>query len=70
MASSASASSAGHGATYTRGAGVPAAAGEHHASWKQQLALLAGGVLWLLALLALVTHDAADAAFSTSGSAI
>ncbi len=38
------------------------------AAWKLQLLLLAGGVVWLLALLALVTHDPADAAFSTSGS--
>ena len=35
---------------------------------RAQLRLLAGGVLWLLALLALATHSAADAAFSTSGS--
>ncbi len=35
--------------------------------WRLQLALLAGGVLWLLALLALVTHDPHDAAFSTTG---
>ena len=36
-------------------------------SWRRQLSLLVGAVLWLLAVLALVTHDAADAAFSTSG---
>jgi S-DNA-T family DNA segregation ATPase FtsK/SpoIIIE len=36
-------------------------------AWRQRLWLAAGGVLWLLALLALATHDAADAAFSTSG---
>ena len=36
--------------------------------WKSQLALLVGGALWLLALLALATHSAADAGFSTSGS--
>ncbi|MEO7056366.1 MAG: DNA translocase FtsK 4TM domain-containing protein [Caldimonas sp.] len=36
--------------------------------WHSQLALLAGGVLWLLALLALATHSGSDAGFSTSGS--
>ncbi|MBP6901402.1 MAG: DNA translocase FtsK 4TM domain-containing protein [Burkholderiaceae bacterium] len=36
--------------------------------WRQQLLLLIGGAAWLLALLALVTHSAADPAFSTSGS--
>jgi DNA segregation ATPase FtsK/SpoIIIE, S-DNA-T family len=35
---------------------------------KRQLWLLAGAVLWLLGTLALVTHTAADAGFSTSGS--
>ena len=36
-------------------------------SWRAQLALLVTGVLWLLAVLALATHQAGDAAFSTSG---
>ena len=34
---------------------------------RQQLWLLVGAVLWLLAMLALVTHHAADPGFSTSG---
>ena len=34
---------------------------------RRQLWLLAGAVLWLLALLALLTHNAADPGFSTSG---
>ena len=34
---------------------------------RRQLWLLAGAVLWLLAMLALVTHHAADPSFSTSG---
>ena len=34
---------------------------------RRQLWLLAGAVLWLLAMLALVTHHSADAGFSTSG---
>ena len=38
------------------------------ASLRMQFAVVAGGVLWLLALLALATHSPADAAFSTSGS--
>lgn len=48
---------------------APAAA-PHHASWRAQLGLLVTGVLWLLAALALATHNAADSAFSTSGSAV
>ncbi len=35
---------------------------------RRQLWLLAGAVLWILAMLALLTHNPADAAFSTSGS--
>jgi len=35
--------------------------------WRQQLWLLGGGALWLIALLALLTHQAADPGFSTSG---
>ena len=37
-------------------------------TWRAQLALLAGAVVWTLALIALATHSAADAGFSTSGS--
>jgi hypothetical protein len=42
-------------------------AGGAPVAWRQRLWLAAGGVLWLLALLALATHHPADAAFSTSG---
>jgi DNA segregation ATPase FtsK/SpoIIIE, S-DNA-T family len=35
--------------------------------WRQQLLLAAGAVAWLLYLLALLTHSAADPAFTTSG---
>jgi len=35
--------------------------------WRQQLMLLGGGLLWLLMLLALATHQASDPGFSTSG---
>src|ERR1700712_4572816 len=38
------------------------------AGWRAQFGLLFTGVLWLLAGLALATHNAADPAFSTSGS--
>jgi DNA segregation ATPase FtsK/SpoIIIE, S-DNA-T family len=44
------------------------AASAHPADWRAQLRLLAAGVLWLLAVLALLTHNAGDPAFSTSGS--
>src|SRR5438105_12045481 len=67
----ASSSTAGgaYAATYTRSGATSGAAPEHHpAGWKAQLLLLAGAVAWLVALIALVTHHAADPAFSTSGS--
>jgi S-DNA-T family DNA segregation ATPase FtsK/SpoIIIE len=35
--------------------------------WRQQALLLGGGLVWLLMLLALITHQAADPGFSTSG---
>jgi S-DNA-T family DNA segregation ATPase FtsK/SpoIIIE len=53
----------------SKSAPAPAAA-PHHASWRAQLGLLVTGVLWLLAAIALATHNAADSAFSTSGSAV
>ena len=52
------------------GAGVAAGgatSGPAAMPMRRQLWLLAGAVLWLLALLALVTHHVADAGFSTSG---
>jgi S-DNA-T family DNA segregation ATPase FtsK/SpoIIIE len=48
-------------------AGLPAPAGPAP-RWKLQLLVVCGGALWLLWVLALLTHDAGDAAFSTSGS--
>jgi len=36
-------------------------------SWREQALLLAGGVAWLLAVLALATHHGTDPGFSTSG---
>ncbi len=35
--------------------------------WRMQLGLLGGGALWLLALIALISHSPADPGFSTSG---
>ncbi len=35
--------------------------------WRHQALLLGGGLVWLLTLLALVTHQATDPGFSTSG---
>ncbi|MEO8080608.1 MAG: DNA translocase FtsK 4TM domain-containing protein, partial [Caldimonas sp.] len=49
-----------------RGSG-PAAGLRASPGWRTQLVLLVGAVLWLLALLAMATHSAGDAAFSTSG---
>src|SRR5580765_1650957 len=51
--------------------GGPRSASPLHApaGWRAQLGLLITGVLWLLAVLALATHNAGDAAFSTSGTA-
>ena len=58
------------GSSSQRSAAAIAAAPLHHGiGWRAQLRLLIGGVLWLLALLALATHNAVDPAFSTSGSA-
>ncbi|MCE9658588.1 MAG: DNA translocase FtsK 4TM domain-containing protein [Burkholderiales bacterium] len=37
-------------------------------SWRAQIALLAGAVAWILVVIALATHSAADPGFSTSGS--
>ncbi len=55
-------------ATYQRDAKSPVRTVETAAvGWRGQLALLVTGVLWLLAVIALATHDGRDAAFSTSG---
>ncbi|MGZ5893943.1 MAG: DNA translocase FtsK [Caldimonas sp.] len=47
---------------------APAAAHGATPTWRTQLALLAGAVAWMLAVIALATHSAADPGFSTSGS--
>ena len=38
--------------------------------WRRQLLLCVGGVGWLLLLLAMLTHNANDAAFTTSGTGL
>jgi S-DNA-T family DNA segregation ATPase FtsK/SpoIIIE len=58
------------GSLRAEGGAAVSAAGNTAASsmpLRRQLWLLAGAVLWLLAMLALVTHSGADAGFSTSG---
>ncbi len=62
-------SAASEGATYSRaGAGAaPPSAAHHPAGWRVQFGLLITAVLWVLAVLALATYNAADSAFSTSG---
>ncbi len=54
------------GGTATANARAQTAAGR----WRTKLALVGGAVVWLLVLLALLTHDPSDAAFSTSGSGV
>jgi S-DNA-T family DNA segregation ATPase FtsK/SpoIIIE len=56
------------GSLASGGAGVPPARAQTPASrWRAKVMLVAGAVLWLLVMLALLTHDPGDAAFSTSG---
>ncbi|MDP9044874.1 MAG: DNA translocase FtsK 4TM domain-containing protein, partial [Pseudomonadota bacterium] len=55
------------GAAFGRDGTGAATASPHPPGWRVQLGLLVTGVLWLLAVLALMTHNAADAGFSTSG---
>lgn len=62
-------SAQGQGGTYTRSGPAGSDADADRAGLRTQLAVLIGGALWLLAVLALATHQAADSAFSTSGTA-
>jgi len=54
--------------TYTRDGLQGASAPLAPVGLRARFGVLIGGVLWLLALIALATHNPADAAFSTSGS--
>jgi DNA segregation ATPase FtsK/SpoIIIE, S-DNA-T family len=49
-------------------ASAPAPAAELPAGWFERVRLLLGGVAWLAALLALVSHSGTDPGFTTSGS--
>ena len=49
------------------GAAAGSLAGQGVLRWRAKFALVGGGVLWLLLFLALVTHQPADPAFSTTG---
>jgi S-DNA-T family DNA segregation ATPase FtsK/SpoIIIE len=66
------ASAAGADGAYLRKPARASAAAAHAPTpaWRAQMAVLVGAALWLLALLALATHDAGDAAFSTSGTSL
>jgi S-DNA-T family DNA segregation ATPase FtsK/SpoIIIE len=55
-----------HAADAVNSISSPARIGGAH--WRAQLAVLVGGVLSVLALIALLTHNPGDPAFSTSGS--
>ena len=50
-----------------KAASAPAGGNDGGLRWPRQFGLIIAAVVWLLALLALVTHDAADPGFSTSG---
>ncbi len=53
---------------YEGGSDAAAAPAATLPTWRAQLALLAGAVAWVLVVIALASHSAADAGFSTSGS--
>jgi len=53
--------------TYTRDGSPGVSAPFEPVGLRTRFGVLVGGVLWLLALIALATHNPADAAFSTSG---
>jgi len=63
-------SSAGPAATgtYTRSARKRKAQAPQPVRWRTQLGIVLAAVVWLLALLAMASHNAADPAWSTSGS--
>jgi DNA segregation ATPase FtsK/SpoIIIE, S-DNA-T family len=54
--------------TYTRSTRKRKAQAPQPARWRAQLGIVLGAVVWLLALLAMASHNAADPAWSTSGS--
>ena len=54
--------------TYTRSARKRKAQAPQPVRWRTQLGIVLAAVVWLLALLAMASHNAADPAWSTSGS--
>jgi DNA segregation ATPase FtsK/SpoIIIE, S-DNA-T family len=62
-----SASAGAAAGTYTRDGSTHPSTAMTPVGLRARFGVLVGGVLWLLALIALATHNAADAAFSTSG---
>jgi S-DNA-T family DNA segregation ATPase FtsK/SpoIIIE len=59
------------GATYTRKSpsrnATPAPAAQEAPRWRTQAGLIAGALAWLLFVLAMLSHNAGDPGFSTSG---
>ncbi|HEU5296038.1 MAG TPA: DNA translocase FtsK 4TM domain-containing protein [Burkholderiaceae bacterium] len=55
------------GSLASGGPGAPPRAQTPASRWRAKVALVGGAVLWLLVLLALLTHDPGDTGFSTSG---
>lgn len=56
--------------TYTRDGSPSLSSPLAPVGLRARFGVLIGGVLWLLALIAMATHNPADAAFSTSGSSV
>jgi len=66
-AGSAASAAGAHSSTYTRDGSPGLSAPLAPVGLRARFGVLVGGVLWLLALIALATYNPADAAFSTSG---
>lgn len=67
-AGSAASAAGAHSSTYTRDGSPGSSAPLAPVGLRARFGVLVGGVLWLLAVIAMATHNPADAAFSTSGS--
>jgi len=66
-AGSAASAAGAHSSTYTRDGSPGSSAPLAPVGLRARFGVLVGGMLWLLALIALTTYNPADAAFSTSG---
>jgi S-DNA-T family DNA segregation ATPase FtsK/SpoIIIE len=67
-AGSAASAAGAHSSTYTRDGSLGSSAPLAPVGLRARFGVLVGGVLWLLAVIAMATHNPGDAAFSTSGS--